>query len=90
MYIGRNCVSFYLPSIGRIDTAIWMYYIDANKTAGEKSWRQPHKNAARNIEQVWDASQISSCTATYHPSRKLTKLDEPDMQDTAGEVRTNS
>ena len=32
----------------------------------------------------------SSCTATYHQSRKLSKLDEPDMQDTAGEVRTNS
>ena len=31
-----------------------------------------------------------SGTATYHPSRKLFKLDEPDMQDTAGEVRKNS
>ena len=28
--------------------------------------------------------------ATYHPSPKLSKLDEPDMQDTAGEVRTSS
>ena len=28
--------------------------------------------------------------ATYHPSQKLSKLDELDMQDTAGEVRTNS
>ena len=26
--------------------------------------------------------------ATYHPSRKLSKLDEPDMQDNAGEVGT--
>ena len=34
--------------------------------------------------------QSSSCTATYHPSRKLSKLDEPDMRDTAGEVRANS
>ena len=41
-----------------------------------KSWRQH--------------PQRSSCTATYHPSRKLSKLDEPDMQDTAGEVRTSS
>ena len=31
----------------------------------------------------------SSCTATYHPSRKLSKLDELDMQDTA-EVGTSS
>ena len=34
--------------------------------------------------------QISSCTATYHPSRKLSKLDKPDMQDTDGEVGTSS
>ena len=34
--------------------------------------------------------QSSSYTAPYHPSRKLSKLDEPDMRDTAGEVRTNS
>ena len=25
-----------------------------------------------------------------HPSRKLSKLDDPDMQDTAGEVGTSS
>ena len=28
-------------------------------------------------------------TATYDPSRKLSKLDEPDMRDTAREVGTN-
>ena len=31
----------------------------------------------------------SSRTATYHSSRKLSKLDEPDMRDIAGEVGTN-
>ena len=41
-----------------------------------KSWRQH--------------PQSSSCTATYHPSRKISKSDEPDMQDTAGEVGTSS
>ena len=34
--------------------------------------------------------QSSNCTATYYPSPKLSKLDEPDMQDTAGEVGTSS
>ena len=34
--------------------------------------------------------QNSSCTATYQAPRKLSKLDEPDMQDSAGEVMTNS
>ena len=28
--------------------------------------------------------------ATYHPPRKLSKLDEPDMRDTVGEVGTKS
>ena len=69
-----------------------MHYIDANYTAGEKARRQIHRNAASNIEQVLDATpqQSNTCTATYHPSRKLSKLDEPEMQDTAGEPGTSS
>ena len=35
-------------------------------------------------------SQSSSCTATYDPSRKQSKLDELDMQNTAGEVGASS
>ena len=34
--------------------------------------------------------QSTSRTATYLPSWKLSKLDEPDMQDTAGEAGTSS
>ena len=46
-------------------------------------------------EQYWtnpadSTPQSSNCTATYHPSRKLTKLDGRDMRDTAGEVGTSS
>ena len=37
-----------------------------------------------------NAQQSSSYTATYHLSRKLSKLNEPDMHDTAGELKTNS
>ena len=72
-------------------TAIWMHYMDANKTNGEKSWRQLHKNAASITEQVQEGNtpQISRYTATYHQSWKLWKLDEPNMQDTAGEVGTS-
>ena len=36
----------YLRS-GRIDTAIWMHYMDSKKTDGEEARRQLHKNAAR-------------------------------------------
>ena len=48
-------------------------------------------------EQYWaspddSTPQSSSCTATttHHPSQKLSKSNEPDMQDTAGEVRMKS
>ena len=55
------------------------------KKKKKEAWRQLHNNAASNIEQVLEATphKSSSYTATYHPSRKLSKLDEPDMQDTA-------
>ena len=61
-------------------------------TAGEKARRQLHKNAARNLEQVLAATPHKTPTVrpTYLLSRKLFKLDEPDMQDTAGEAGTNS
>ncbi len=42
----------FLPSSGRIDTAVWMHYLDVNKTVGEEARRQLHKNVASNIEQV--------------------------------------
>ena len=33
-----------------------MQYMDANETYGEKAWRQLHKKAASNIEQVPEAT----------------------------------
>ena len=70
-----------------------MHYLDANKTAGEKVRRQLHKNVESNIEQVLVATpppQSTSCTVIYPPSRKLSKLDEPRTQNTAGEAGTSS
>ena len=48
--------------------------------------------AASNIEQVLAATppQDTNYTATCLLSWKLSKLDEPDMQDTAGEAGTSS
>ena len=63
-----------------------MHSLGSNKTAGEKAIRQLHKNAARNIEHGGKTPQITNYTATYLPSRKLSKLDEPDMQDTTREL----
>ena len=75
-----------------IDTAIWLHYMDANKTAGEEARWQLHKNAACNPEQVLAATphKTPNCMATCPLSRKLFTLDEPDMQDTAGEAEMNS
>ena len=69
-----------------------MHYMDANKTAGEEARRQLHKNVASNLEQVLAAipPQDTNYIATSLPSRKLSKLDEPNMQDTAGEAGTCS
>ena len=49
----------FLPGSCRIDTAVWMHYMDANKTAEEEARRQLHKNAASNIEQVLAATPPS-------------------------------
>ena len=60
----------FLPISGRIDTAIWMQYLDANKTAGEKARRQLHKKAASNIEQGLAATHHKAPTirppASHH------------------------
>ena len=54
--------------LGHIDTAIWMHYMDANKTAGEETrW---HKLDACNPEQVLAATPHKTPTvrppAPYH------------------------
>ena len=69
-----------------------MHYMDINETDGEKTWLQLHKNAACNIEQVLEATPRKAAAirppTTHH--KKLSKLNEPDMRDTAGEVGTSS
>ena len=65
---------------------------DANKTAGEEARRQLHKNVASNIKQVLAAIPHKAPTirppASHH--EKLSKLDEPGTQDTAGGAGTSS
>ena len=69
-----------------------MHYLDANKTAGKEATQQLHKNVASNIEQVLAATPHKAPTirppASHH--KKLSKLDDPDTQDTAGEAGTSS
>ena len=61
---------FYFQNI-LADTAIWMHYMDANKTAGEETRWQLHKNAACNPEQVLAATPHK--TPTVRPPAPITK-----------------
>ena len=68
--LNRQNETQFLPGCGRIDTAIWMHYMDSNKTAGEEARRQLHKNAVSNLEQVLAATPHKTPTvrppASYH------------------------
>ena len=69
-----------------------MHYMDANLTYGEKAWRQLHKNAVSNAEQVLEVAPHKAAfvqTPTTH-QENYQKKHEPDMRDTAGEVGTSS
>ena len=61
-----------------------MHYLDANKMSGEECCEQYWTSPGGNIPQG------TNYTVTYLLSRKLSKLDEPEMQDTAGEAVTSS
>ena len=54
---------------GRIDTAIWMHYLDANWTSEEEAREQLHKNAASYIEQVLAATPHKAPTIRQPNSR---------------------
>ena len=58
----------FLPSSSRVGTAIWMHYMDANQTDGEKAWWQLHKNTAINIEQVLEATPPHKAAAIQPPT----------------------
>ena len=65
--------------------------MDANKTAGEEARRQLHKMLRAILNKSWRQHPTRHQLYGHLPlSRKLFKLDEPDMQDTAGEAGTNS
>ena len=82
----------FLPGSGHVDIAVWMHHLDTNKTAGEEARRQLHKNVVSNIEHVQAVTPHKALTIWPPASHdeKLSKLDEPDMQDIAGEAETSS
>ena len=69
-----------------------MHHVDANKTYGEKNLTAITQECC---EQYWTSfgdstPQNSNCTTNHHQSRKLSKLDDPDMRDPAEEGGTSS
>ena len=68
--IWKSDLTEFLLGSGHIDTAIWLHYMDANKTAGKEARWQLHKNAACNPEKVLAATPHKTPTvrspAPYH------------------------
>ena len=60
---------------------VWMHYLDANKTAGEKARRQLHKNVASNIEQVLAATPHKAPTIRPPTSHHENYMDEQKQDD---------
>ena len=78
----------FLPGSCRIDTVVWMHYLDANKTDGEEARRQLHKNAASNIEQVLAATPTRHRIYGHLPP--ITKTIQVRRTRYAGEAGTSS
>ena len=58
----------------------WFGFMAYEPECCEQFWTNPGGNIPKSTK----------CMAIYFPSRKLSKLDKPDMQDTAGEAGTSS
>ena len=85
-----------LSSIASKHRSCQYCYIDALHGRWQRVWRKSLTAITQESCKLYWTSlgsntpQKSSYMATYLPSRKPSKLDESDMQKTAGEVRTNS
>ena len=71
----------FLPSSGRVDIATWTLTKRMEKKVDGK-YRRMTRAILNNPG--GSTQQSNSCTATYHSSRKLSKLNEPDIRDTVG------
>ena len=77
----RSCRYCYMDALHVRKQNVWRKSLTAiTQECCDQYWKSPGDTTPEN----------SSCTATDHPSRKLSKLDEPEMWDTAGEVGTSS
>ena len=61
----------FLPISSRVNTAVWMHHLDANKTA-QKAKRQLHKDVVSNIKQVLATTPHKA--PTIQPPAPITKI----------------
>ena len=84
----------YLPIDGnQAKVKVYYFPIDLDKVHVNAYYLPIH--GCQCCKQYWTCPGSNTphgdkCTATYHLSWKLYKLDEPDMPDTAGEAKTRS
>ena len=103
MPMGRYCRKYYIYTKNEVWNAIssrrrsYRYCcMDALLGGWLNGWRRSSTAIIQECcEQYWtgpggNTPHGANCTATDHLSRKLYKLDEPDMPDTAGEAKTRS
>ena len=76
-----------LIDFNTMSTCLWLFY--AEIFGNYVHCMFIHKNVASNIEQVLEATPHKAPTIRP-PASHLYKLDEPDMQVTAGEAGTSS
>ena len=66
---------FQVAVVSVLCTAIWMHYMEANWTYGEKVWQQLHKNAVSNIEQVLETAHHKAAAVrpptTHHENYSI-------------------
>ena len=79
----------FLPKCGHVSTTLCMHYLNSNKTHGEKTRWELHKNVMYCFEQILEAAPHK--TAAVQPlTSSHNKQVEQDMLFIPGKVRANS
>ena len=66
-----------------------MHHMDIDESYGERAWRQLHENSTSYTEQILEATK-QHLYGHYLPPLELSKVEEQDMRNTVGKVRTKS
>ena len=73
-----------------MDTATWMYYVDADKRMEKKLDGNYTEMLRAILNKSWRQHPTKRQLYSHLPPITKNKLDETDIQDTAGEAETSS